>query len=202
MKTLSDIDAQIAELKKQKTALSKKIEEVTADSIKAELDVFAKIPAFDETDLSDANVINFFNQTVNAKKWFGEDNFKEIGQIIKKHNKFLHNNYIEHIALYWDIAYTNRDCWYNWIARDEHCPQSSNGFSFVEVKSILDSRNSRKIFALVKEGTDTEVKNGQIKSALAYISLNGFIDSYGGVEVNLDTAKVVKPFTKTVVDYK
>lgn len=202
MKTLSDIDAQIAELKKQKQALSKKIEEVTADSIKAELDVFAKVPTFDETDLSDANVINFFNQTVDAKKWFGEGNFKEIIEIVKKHEKFLYKNHVDHVALDMNINSYSRNGYFNWIQAGESCPQSSNGLSFVEVKSILDSRNSRRILALVKEGTDTKVKNGQIESAFAYISLSGFIDSYGEVEVNLDTAKVVKPFTKTVVDYK
>lgn len=60
--------------------------------------MFAKVPTFDETDLSDANVINFFNQTVDAKKWFGEDNFKEIVKIVKNHDKFLRNKYIDHVV--------------------------------------------------------------------------------------------------------
>ena len=204
-KDISEIERQIKELEKQKAAIQSTINVVTAQSLKSELDQFSTFPTFDDSDRSDANIINFFKMTTDSSKWFGKENHKNIISVLKKNKNFFDDvscedfsHPINDLGIFSPLSLEGQP----WFIDESDCPKSAYGFYFVFVQQVMDKRNSRKIYALVKAGDTKEPKSKLISSAVAYVAVSGFIDSYGDIVIDTDSnIKVVVPYEKTTIEY-
>lgn len=205
-KDISEIERQIKELEKQKAALQSAINVDPAQSLKAELDQFSTFPTFDDSDRSDANIINFFRMTADPSKWFGKENHKNIMSVLKKNKKFFDSispkDFSHPIHDLGIFSHFSADGGEPWFIAESDCPKSANGFYFVFVQQVMDKRNSKKIYALVKDGNTKEAKSKLISNAFAYVAVSAVIDSYGDVVIDTDpNVKVVVPHEKTTIEY-